>query len=38
MNGNPMMQRFWQALGIQPEAIPRSEVKAALRAGDIVAI
>jgi TRAP-type C4-dicarboxylate transport system substrate-binding protein len=33
-----MMQRFWQALGVQPVATPWSEVKAALRAGDIVAI
>ena len=32
---NPLMQRFWQALGVCPVAVPWSEVKAALRAGDI---
>jgi TRAP-type C4-dicarboxylate transport system substrate-binding protein len=32
---NPLVQRFWQALGVCPVAVPWSEVKAALRAGDI---
>jgi len=32
---NPLMQRFWQSLGVCPVAVPWSEVKAALRAGDI---
>jgi TRAP-type C4-dicarboxylate transport system substrate-binding protein len=32
---NPLMQRFWQALGVCPVAVPWSEVRAALRAGDI---
>jgi len=32
---NQLMQRFWQALGVRPVAVPWSEVKAALRSGDI---
>ena len=32
---NQLMQRFWQALGARPVAVPWSEVRAALRSGDI---
>ena len=32
---NQLMQRFWQALGARPVAVPWSEVRAALRSGEI---
>jgi len=32
---NQLMQRFWQALGALPVAVPWSEVRAALRSGEI---
>jgi len=32
---NQLMQRFWQALGARPVAVAWSEVRAALRSGDI---
>jgi len=35
---NPLMHRFWQALGARPVAVPWSEVRAALRSGDIDAL